>query len=430
MKNKLQLRPQVSNKLGVKQTVLYAVAGLSLFALLFVGAFFYFNLGNSEEARAGNPGYTSKKNHQGRWSDPNTWIIEGNGWPTASTPQRGEGGITIDIKGVVTDDNPPSSNFFNGSLINVQDTLIIKGNLVITGGRGIDVFSKGILIVFGNVTLTRGAHINNNGNVVITGNLMASGGVRINNNSNGFYLYGNYDPNPNENLYHGNARKDQVRLKNDYENYPPHENLFDYVGNGGITPLPIVLDHFNASSTAHNTVQIAWGTFSEKNNDFFTLERSTDGKNFEVLTTIDGAGNSNKKLHYSFEDINPLPGYNYYRLKQTDYNGDFEYFNIVGVHNKVGTSEIEAKEAIRIGKVWPNPFKDQVNISFEAAMDGEVEVIVQNALGEIVHKAFSPFHYGENAYTFESGTALKAGVYYITLWQNGKKHTTQRLVKL
>src|SRR5690606_19164216 len=102
---------------------------------------------------------------------------------------------------------------------------------------------------------------------------------------------------------------------------------------GDPVALPIVLSDFQASITGSQTVQVEWSTFAEKNNDFFTVERSADGKNFEVLTAVEGAGSSNKKLSYSYEDKKPLTGYNYYRLKQTDFNGDFEYFKIVGVNN-------------------------------------------------------------------------------------------------
>src|SRR5690606_24463115 len=92
--------------------------------------------------------------------------------------------------------------------------------------------------------------------------------------------------------------------------------------------LPIVLDYFTAQTTPSNSILVEWGTVSEKENDFFTLERSADGKTFEIITTVEGAGNSNQKLQYSFEDHRSSVGMNYYRLKQTDYNGDFEYFKI------------------------------------------------------------------------------------------------------
>lgn len=420
MKHKLDLTAKTTSKLTLKHTLFYTVVGLGIMAILFTGAFLYFNLGNSEEAVANKRGYTSRDNHEGLWSDPNIWTREGGG-VTAPVPDRGYGGITIDIYGMVTDNTPPRSNYFNGSAINILDTLIIKGDLILSGGRGFNVSSNGILIVFGNAEVKQGAHItNNNGRIVITGDLTTSGGSRVNNNSNGFYIYGNAIEPQWESLFHGNSFKNETDLRN---NDP---SLYDFVGNGG-SLLPIVLSDFQASLTNSQTVQVEWSTFSEKNNDFFTVERSADGKNFEVLTTVAGAGNSNKKSHYSFEDKHPLAGYNYYRLKQTDFNGDFEYFKIVGVNN--AQSKAGLSTSIHINDAWPNPFTDHLNISFDADGDGEVEIFVRNIFGEVVHQTGLQLNYGENKYAFDRTESLKPGVYFVTIDSKGKKFT-QKVIKI
>lgn len=123
---------------------------------------------------------------------------------------------------------------------------------------------------------------------------------------------------------------------------------------------------------------------------------------------------------------------NYYRLKQTDFNGDFEYFKIVGVtHNLTPLNKKTISvENISISNAWPNPFKDQINIKFDAETAGEVEVLIQNSLGEIVHKTIFSFHYGENTFTFGNADHLRPGVYFVNFWQNGKKYEPQRLMKM
>jgi hypothetical protein len=116
------------------------------------------------------------------------------------------------------------------------------------------------------------------------------------------------------------------------------------------TPLPIELLTF--SGQAHKDVNILeWTTVSEVNNAFFTIERSRDGTDFIAIGTEHGAGNSSELLDYSFVDSRPLQGENYYRLKQTDHDGSYEYFNTILVTQKSFSGTIE---------VFPNPVKDQL----------------------------------------------------------------------
>ncbi|MFA6923799.1 MAG: T9SS type A sorting domain-containing protein [Bacteroidales bacterium] len=89
--------------------------------------------------------------------------------------------------------------------------------------------------------------------------------------------------------------------------------------------LPIELESFDVSSV-DNYIILEWATYSETNNDYFTIERSKDAIAFEPVITIDGAGNSIGLISYSAVDATPLPGLSYYRLKQTDYNGAYKYF--------------------------------------------------------------------------------------------------------
>ncbi|MDD5571515.1 MAG: T9SS type A sorting domain-containing protein [Bacteroidales bacterium] len=90
-------------------------------------------------------------------------------------------------------------------------------------------------------------------------------------------------------------------------------------------PMPIELASFDVSSV-DNYVLLEWATYSEANNDYFTVERSKNAVAFEPVLTIDGAGNSNELISYSAVDGNPLPGTSYYRLKQTDFDGVYKYF--------------------------------------------------------------------------------------------------------
>jgi len=90
------------------------------------------------------------------------------------------------------------------------------------------------------------------------------------------------------------------------------------------TSLPIELLYFDAKVDNGNT-HLTWSTATELNNDYFQIERSTEGRSFEATGRVDGAGTSYEVLAYAFTDDKPLPGWNYYRLKQVDFDGQYAY---------------------------------------------------------------------------------------------------------
>lgn len=120
------------------------------------------------------------------------------------------------------------------------------------------------------------------------------------------------------------------------------------------TPLPIELLDFSAASLNNQYVKLTWQTAAEINNAFFTIERSNNGLDWKATQTIDGAGNTSTIRNYDAIDREPYSGLSYYRLKQTDFNGQYSYSNLVQVRIKLDeTSEL---------KVYPNPTADQITI--------------------------------------------------------------------
>jgi hypothetical protein len=107
-------------------------------------------------------------------------------------------------------------------------------------------------------------------------------------------------------------------------------NRFTFGTRPTFNALPIDLLYFRATAV-ENTVQLDWATAAEINNDYFTIERSADGRNFSVLTTVNGKGNSKEPSKYSAADYAPSHGVTYYRLKQTDLDGKFTYSKTVAV---------------------------------------------------------------------------------------------------
>ena len=103
-------------------------------------------------------------------------------------------------------------------------------------------------------------------------------------------------------------------------------------GFGG-TPLPIELISFDAwlDDDISPIVTIEWEVASQVNNDYYTILKSSDGFSWSVLTELPGAGTVNQHMKYSIQDKNPRRGWNYYKLKQTDYDGQWEEFEVVSV---------------------------------------------------------------------------------------------------
>ncbi|PKP43649.1 MAG: hypothetical protein CVT95_12000, partial [Bacteroidetes bacterium HGW-Bacteroidetes-12] len=152
---------------------------------------------------------------------------------------------------------------------------------------------------------------------------------------------------------------------------------FDITIIGAVNPpLPIELISFNATCAPTNgAVDLKWLSASEINNDFYTIERSSDAINFEVVATIKGAGNSNNINSYFFRDMNALDGISYYRLKQTDFNGNFEYFHIEVVNCVNSTNGIS---------LYPNPANNEFTIQLEGEKGNEISIEMYNSIGQQV----------------------------------------------
>lgn len=122
-------------------------------------------------------------------------------------------------------------------------------------------------------------------------------------------------------------------------NYGSGSNNFT-INLGGTTAgmtcavLPVELVSFEGyNDKTYNTLN--WVCATETNNNFFTIESSIDNIDWVVLTTVGGAGTSNINTFYSYKDFSYTKDtYNYYRLKQTDFNGDYKYSDIIYVDNR------------------------------------------------------------------------------------------------
>ncbi len=119
------------------------------------------------------------------------------------------------------------------------------------------------------------------------------------------------------------------------------------------TPLPVELVFFEAHLNVSGIVELTWQTASERNNDYFTVERSGDGYSWEMITRISGDGDSMEPRSYTSHDQRPLKGISYYRLSQTDFDGTTEVFDMVSVQNDLVHDKIT---------ISPNPASTMLNV--------------------------------------------------------------------
>jgi hypothetical protein len=98
--------------------------------------------------------------------------------------------------------------------------------------------------------------------------------------------------------------------------------------------LPIELLYFNCVKSDLISNKLNWSTASENNNDYFSIEKTTDGINFHTISNVDGAGNSYSNINYEYEDYDISEGITYYRLKQTDFDGKYQHSPIISVDNR------------------------------------------------------------------------------------------------
>lgn len=141
------------------------------------------------------------------------------------------------------------------------------------------------------------------------------------------------------------------------------------------SPLPIELLSFTgAEKNDHNLLE--WVTLTETNNEYFTLERSSNGVEFVPVGRVQGAGTSRVQLSYSFKDMTPPKGVSYYRLRQTDFDGTTTTSKIIALRRHTSAN-------FQIS-VAPNPSKGIFNLDIMTSTTGVLNMIVNDATGKQV----------------------------------------------
>lgn len=190
----------------------------------------------------------------------------------------------------------------------------------------------------------------------------------------------------------------------------------------GCATLPIKLFSFTGvNNNGFNLIK--WTTVSESNNDYFTLERSVDGITWKEITILDGAGNSVKSKHYQYEDYTfESNAINYYRLKQTDFSGRFEYSNIISIesYNNIETY---------LSNVYPNPTNENIYFNLITLQSGIASIELIDFMGNSVIKEEVQINSGKNDLKTDI-SYLKNGIYILKIITiNDGKCVYQKVIK-
>lgn len=192
---------------------------------------------------------------------------------------------------------------------------------------------------------------------------------------------------------------------------PNTDVAFVAYNQNSIEILPITLIDFNATLN-DDAVELTWETSSEINNEYFTIERSANANDWEEIHRQSGAGNSSDIRYYQAIDYHPLKGTSYYRLKQTDFDGESTYSHIVPVNYSNSYFSI-----------YPNPADGYVTIQLDD-IPNNVVVQVKDVLGKTLLEQKA-----NSTSTLIDVSSLPKGIYYVELVNDSYKYAKKLVVQ-
>lgn len=191
------------------------------------------------------------------------------------------------------------------------------------------------------------------------------------------------------------------------------------IENNNEAALPITLLTFSGEAVGSG-VELKWRTGSELNNDYVAVERSQDGQAFDEIGRVPGAGDSNQPRAYAFRDDFPLPGTNYYRLRQVDYDGTMEYHPVIAV-----AFEGQSRLGLR---AFPNPVEDELRVVWTAPQ-GRAQTPFLRLL-DANGRLLGEYPVAGNGGVYNLPAAeLPAGLYVLQLLQGGEIEVVKVLKK-
>jgi hypothetical protein len=184
--------------------------------------------------------------------------------------------------------------------------------------------------------------------------------------------------------------------------------------------VPVELTSFTANVNHSGQVELNWSTATETNNQMFEIERRSEEGQYLMIGYVEGHGTTTEPQNYSYTDVTVGTGIYFYRLKQLDFLGYYEYFDEIEV-------DVSGPLTFDLGQNYPNPFNPSTNIKYSVPESGVVHLAVYNLIGEEVAVLVDGFsEAGFYEVTFDA-INLPSGVYFYTL-QAGNFVVTKKMI--
>ncbi|MDJ1505899.1 lectin-like domain-containing protein [Xanthocytophaga agilis] len=191
----------------------------------------------------------------------------------------------------------------------------------------------------------------------------------------------------NSSFYHdtdGDGLVDLLDPSNGGKGYAAVLSFPDFNSNGipdqrdatDIIPLPVTWLRFEARENGE-VVDVIWATASEKNSAYFEIERSSNGKDFLSIGRVQATGTTSSVSNYFFEDVHPLAGVSYYRLRQVDQDGIYAYSKVVRIERDIASTQLTA---------YPNPTRGDLTLHVEQFSNEKLQVRIFTASGSLVRQ--------------------------------------------
>lgn len=454
----------------MKKTLLFLVILASTISLLLLNAFETFGQ-NYTSINDGDWSVATNWNNTSGWGDntPKTNGSSGTRNLNHNQTVNGDystGSSTLNIANNRTMIVQGDFNTGGGSTTNISGTLIVQGNMdlssvvnILPGGRllvrndvalrssqnlivgngnapppyadltvegdlnsytsgDITINRNGRVAVFGSVNDNGGGgtilKVNDGGQIYVHEDINYSGGgsnIQNNNSSAPYGLYVNGDINNT-----GGGAGTTTNVGDQQTLLDTNEDFFNWVSTQDNSPLPIELKSFTATVSG-DLINLDWTTAKEINFSHFEIERSVDQNNWKQLGIVQGLGESNSDVNYSFTDRSIPFGVIYYRLKSVDIDGSFEYSPTVKAeHRFKGALSIYPNPANGSGKIKirvPSSFTDTINyIAFYNLQGAKVQEI---------------YNYNPEE-ELALSTSIKKGLYLLRIQHNGLEENLKILI--